>query len=160
MACSFTAGPNESRRGLGLGREKFRRNNTRAYVSAVLKEQERQRNISGYDAEALRKVAVDVSSSDADYSIKNALRDATESLVYQNEGRLSLEAAVDKDASVPNADNARGMRKVPSFGLFEGHEFEDEDIPSLLRTQSRGFGLPRETLQEAGLRATGRRDQS
>lgn len=157
LACSFTAGPNESRRGLGLGREKSRRNNTRAYVSAVLKEQERQHSISRYDAEALRKVAVDVSSSDADYSIKNALRDAAESLVYQNEGRFSLEAALDKDASVPNA---RGMRKVPSFGLFEGHEFDDEDIPSLLRTQSRGFGLPRETLQEAGLRATGRRDQS
>jgi len=158
MAAAFTAGPNESRRGLGLGREKTRRNNTRAYLSAVLKEQERQRNSAGYDEETLRKVALDISSPDVDYSIQNALKDAAESLLYQNECRFGMEAV--DDASSPNVDNARGMRKVPSFGLFERHESEDEDIPSLLRTQSQGFGLPRETLQEAGLRATGRRDQS
>jgi len=111
MPAAFTAGPNESRRGLGLGRDKTRHNNTRAYISAVLKEQERQRNIAGYDEEALRKVALEFSSVVVEYSIQNALKDAAESLVYQNEGRFGMEAA--DDASAPNVNNARGMRKVP-----------------------------------------------
>lgn len=167
---------NESTRGFDFHRITLRHNHTHAYIKAVMDEQARQlqdaNSRSGFvidDAE-LSKAALKVSESDVLYSIERAQKDylavcETCPIVGESEHMpekqdpLQAEQLEQEAGSLhqPTVDMSHGMLRVPSIPLMDHSEEEGENrLPS--GPSAKGFGLPRDLLQEHGLRATGRKD--
>jgi len=155
---------NESRRGLGLGRSKVRLNNTRAYLDAVVREQERQRLSGILDEESLASVACAVSATDRQYSLANAASDAEVAHAYRLEATAAGNDAEPSEGSMPRMPSLARIKKVESFGLFhteeDSDESGDEEGGQSLAADAAGFGVSQEQLAQNGLRATGRRDAS
>lgn len=145
----------QTRRGLGLGRATVRLNSTRAYVNAVLTEQERQLSLGIFDDNSLCKVAQAVSLIDLEYSMANAARDAEQSLAYQEEETEEQQQAQEQMSRRDSVTVCSGMKRCDSFGLFDPQH--DPEVPDHSPT-TKGFGLSCDELQQLGLRATGRRD--
>lgn len=168
----------ESTRGLGFHRIKLRQNNTHDYIAAVLNEQARQRhNANGkpgfvMDDIELSKAAFRISESDVLYSIQRAEKDylavcetsptaGKSELMPEQEDSLQMEQPEQRASAQhePTEDMSHGMLRVPSIPLMDRSEEDDELRPSS-GPSAKGFGLPRNVLQEHGLRATGRKDNA
>lgn len=180
----------ESRRGLGLGRMKLRQNNTRAYLAAVVNEQSRQRRECNWshsivlDDAKLADVGRRISESDVKASIERAQRDyasvrkeidenfsktfekeRTEESIEQPEQEPNPPSPKESDSESPQSSGF-GMKRVESVTLVDREEEDsDDDSSSFLSERrlpdmSKGFGLSRDVLHDAGLRANGRKDDS
>eukprot|EP00913_Durusdinium_trenchii_P025605 g24032.t1 len=160
----------------------------RAYLAAVVNEQARQRrecnNVSTIllDDEKLAEVARRISESDAIASIERAQRDyakagkedpqnqecpkiVEEAVEGQDRDHREEEEQPEQDRKSPQSGSF-GMKRVESITLVDREEADsDDDVSSLasggrLPDMSKGFGLSRELLQDMGLRANGRKDDS
>lgn len=157
---SFTA-DGESRRGLGLGRERHRLNSTKTYIQTVLAEQARQRRLAIDDPERLAEVARAISAADLKHSIESARKDEVEAHGYTNEAVTPKKV---ENSGSPRETIDFSMKRVESLGLFNPAVDTDDDEDAApatpLKAIGKGFGISRQELEQAGLRATGRRDDS
>lgn len=167
---------NESTRGFDFHRITLRLNHTHAYIKAVLDEQARQlqntNSRSGFvlDDVELSKTALRVSESDVLYSIERAQQDylavcetcpiaGKSEHMPEKEGALQPQQPEQEAASLhkPTMEMSHEMLRVPSIPLMD-HSEEDGEYRHPSGPSPKGFGLPRDLLQEHGLRATGRKD--
>eukprot|EP00930_Biecheleria_cincta_P071293 TRINITY_DN58807_c0_g1_i1.p2 TRINITY_DN58807_c0_g1~~TRINITY_DN58807_c0_g1_i1.p2 ORF type:complete len:401 (-),score=67.65 TRINITY_DN58807_c0_g1_i1:359-1561(-) len=169
----------ESTRGFGFHRTKLRQNNTHDYITAVLNEQARQlqdaKGRPGFvlDDVELSKAAFRISESDVLYSIERAQKEyladcetsptmGKSQHVPKKEDILQMAHPGQESTSQhhePTDDVSDGMLRVPSIPLMDRSE-EDDELRHSSGPSAKGFGLPRDVLQEHGLRATGRKDDA
>lgn len=155
----------ESRRGLGLGRERQRLASMRNYMGQVTSEQARQVHEGTFpDWDSFSKVARDASTADARHAIEEAGRDAA-TVIKDREARSSeggsheaVEAKSLEPHNIPcdvdQSTKGPGMIRVASFVLADGAMplLADRLEPRRLK----GFGHLKESLEEAGFAANGK----
>jgi len=169
MIEAFPELAHESRRGLGLGRSRQRARNRDAYIAAVLAEQERQREDAWEDSlddnedeaskpfeldvEALAAVAANFSRRDRAYAAQLARQHFEQHeeksscqmkplLVHQQD----LDAAINRLAAGPKGSSQLDGTPV---------KLADQQQTCAGKNSSKGFGLSRDRLQEAGLSPSG-----
>ena len=166
MVEAYPSLKDESRRGLGLGRKRQRAKNRDAYIAAVVKEQDRQKQADIHDEEALASVAMRVSKPDRDYAHFLA------NMYFEQDRADEAGTTVDADITAAllhfhNNPDDRGPSKEtadeesgnsPSREA-ERQKYTEEEINWSGSTQAasfaKGFGLSKDKLRAAGLSATG-----
>lgn len=116
---------NDSRRGLGLGRGPMRASNSQAYFTAVMDEQDRQRDLGVTDREAMSRVAAEASLVEVRYSIENAARDAEDTQKYMAEATCLPEDQEAEAAEVAPAE-ATWPPRAPERTVAPGSPWLDE----------------------------------
>lgn len=147
----------ESRRGLGLGRKKQRAKNRDAYIGAVLAEQSRQREEADVNPRALAAVAERYSQKDREYAhfLARTYYEQDRSDTLDASPAIDTEEVGLEDGSTA-PESPSSMPEFVSQKSFRLNDEAEEEVPAAPRMAfSKGFGLSRDKLQEAGLSATG-----
>lgn len=179
MIEAFPSLAEESRRGLGLGRQRERAKNRDAYIAAVLKEQRRQHEAlteeehaesrqqqhHTLDWESMAALADHVSRKDRSYAVVLAQQ-------YYEQDKALYESSIGEEEMphrpeeplVRKLRNSKTVGDIPT-GILGQYLFADNVAlthePTVLEERSSpssvtsGFGLSRDRLQEVGLSATG-----
>ena len=178
MVEAYPSLKDESRRGLGLGRKRQRAKNRDAYIAAVVKEQQRQHDLSRYDGEAIAVVAMRVSQQDRDYAhflakmyfeqdradeagttvdadMTAALFNFNNPVSSVDDRGCSKETINDEEGNSPSRQNTQQQygedRYTEEEVKWEGTPQGTKQTVAL----TKGWGLSKDKLQAAGLSATG-----
>ncbi|CAE7423992.1 cgt [Symbiodinium necroappetens] len=176
MVEAYPSLKDESRRGLGLGRKRQRAKNRDAYIAAVVKEQQRQHDLSHFDEEAIAAVAMRVSQQDRDYAhflakmyfeqdradeagttidadITAALFNLNNPASIADDRGCSKETIDDEE----NSPSRQHTQQQPGEDRYTEEEVKWEGTPQGTHSVAltKGWGLSKDKLQAAGLSATG-----